>query len=511
MKFKSSETDSMWPPVSHVPKMEHSPDGKEEGTETVKSPNILMIVTDQQRRDTIGVYGSQIARTPAIDAMAGEGMTFDFAFTPCGLCSPTRSSLLTGVYPHSHQVLTNVQLHPLRTHLTPESDILCSHLKQAGYRLGYVGKWHVSPDRDPRAFGFEQYVSLSDYAVYRKKLGIPFLPESNNYMVPTSARDPVPLAHCRAAFLADNAIRMMEEFSRDGERPFFIRLDFHGPHMPMVIPEPYASMYDPGSIPPHPNFEDPLTGKPAVQSIKRQHWGTERMTWSDWQPLVARYYGEVSLLDAQVARVLESLERIGQKDNTVVIYTTDHGDTMGAHKIWNKDYTMYDEIYRVPFIVRWPGIAQSGSRCDTYIHHFLDLTPTLLEIAGIACPHDVHGRTLVPLLKGQEQSRPREAFCEFHGSHMGLYTIRMLQTDRYKYVFQANDVDELYDHDNDPYELQNVVGDPNYASDLKDLKHKMVDWMAATKDHLYNEWVVYWLTGDMRRASMAPGRMNTPW
>jgi arylsulfatase A-like enzyme len=267
---------------------------------------------------------------------------------------------------------------------------------------------------------------------------------------------------------------MMEEFAQEKEHPFFIRLDFHGPHPPMVIPEPYASMYAPASIPPHPNFDDPLKGKPAVQGIKRKHWGTELMGWEDWQPLVARYYGEVSLIDDQVARVLEKLERIGEHDNTIVIYLSDHGDTMGAHRIWNKDYTMYDEIYRVPFIVRWPGVIQPESRCDTYVHHCLDLAPTLLEIAGVEPPDDLDGKTLVPLLTGQTQDRPREAFCEFHGCHMGLYTTRMLQTDRYKYIFHTNDIDELYDHENDPFELRNVVNNPSYASDLRELKHRMV-------------------------------------
>jgi arylsulfatase A-like enzyme len=477
----------------------------------MEQPNILLIVTDQQRRDTIGAYGSQMARTPAVDRLAQEGKAFDYAFTPCGLCSPTRSSLLTGVYPHTHEVLTNVQLHPVRTQLEPEADILTSGLKGAGYRLGYVGKWHVNAYKDPRDFGFEQYVSLGDYTTYRKQLGVPFPPESNNYLMPAAGVDPIPVEHCRAAFLADNAMQMMEEFAQDNEHPFFIRLDFHGPHFPVVIPEPYASMYDPASIPPHPNFDDPLRGKPAVQSIKRKHWETESMTWEDWQPLLASYYGEVSLIDAQVARVLGKLEQLGEQDNTIVIYTTDHGDTMGAHKIWNKDYTMYDEIYRVPFIVRWPGVTQPGSRCDTYIHHCLDLAPTLLEIAGVEPPDDLDGQTLVPLLTGQTQDRPREAFCEFHGCHMGLYTTRMLQTDRYKYIFHTNDIDELYDHENDPFELRNVADDPSYASDLRDLKYRMVEWMAKTKDHLYNEWIVYWLTGDMQLAAKAPGRTGTPW
>lgn len=474
-------------------------------------PNIVLIVTDQQRRDTIGAYGSTIAQTPNIDRLAAQGMTFDYAFTPCGLCSPTRSSLLTGVYPHTHQVLTNVRLHPVRTQLEPEADILSGGLRQMGYRLGYAGKWHVHADKDPTAYGFERYVSLGDYAAYRRELGVPFPPESNNYNAPTSGVDPIAVEHSRPAFLSDSVIRMIEDFCGDKHHPFFVRLDFHGPHMPMVIPEPYASLYDPATIPPHPNFDDPLTGKPAVQRTKRQHWGTESMTWQDWQPLLARYFGEVTLIDAQIGRVLDKLVDLGIEKDTVVIFITDHGDTMGAHKIWNKDYTMYDEIYRVPFIVRWPGVTQPGSRCNTYVHHCLDLTPTLLKIAGAEVPEGLDGQTLLPLLHGQDQNREREAFCQFHGSHMGLYTMRMLQTDRFKYVLHVNDIDELYDHDIDPYELHNMADDPRYADDVRELRHRMVDWMARTKDHLYNEWIVYWLTGDLELAAQAPGRMNTPW
>jgi arylsulfatase A-like enzyme len=479
---------------------------------TKSKPNILMIVTDQQRRDTIGAYGSQIAQTPNVDRLAAGGMTFDYAFTPCGLCTPVRSSMLTGVYPHTHNILTNNKLHPIRTELEPEADILTKGLKAQGYQLGYSGKWHVNSTKDPVDFGFDRYVSLGDYGRYRKEeLGVPFPPETNNYVIPTCGVDPVPAEQCRQAFLTDGALDMLRDFAGDEAQPFFIRLDFHGPHAPNVIPEPYASMYDPASIPPHPNFDDPLDNKPAVQKIKRQHWETEDKTWEHWQRLLAFYYGEITLIDDQVGRLLAELERLGLSDNTLVIYFSDHGDTIGAHKIWNKDYTMYDEIYRVPFIARFPGMIEAGSRCDEYIHHGIDLTPTLLEVAGADVPDGLHGQSLVPLMRGEHQGRLREAFCEFHGCHMGMYTMRMLQTDRFKYVFHTNDIDELYDHDHDRHELHNVAADPAYADNLHELKLRMVDWMAKTDDHLYNEWIVYWLTGDLERATQAPGRMNTPW
>ena len=473
-------------------------------------PNVLLIVTDQLRRDTLGSYGSQVCQTPNLDKLASEGTTFDYAFTPCGLCSPTRASLLTGLYPHSHQVLTNVHLHPVTRQLEPHEDILFSKMKGAGYRLGYVGKWHLHSQLEPPAFGFEHYVSLGDFARYRRDLGIPQPPEANYYLLPSSGVDPASPELSRPAFLADKTIELLDTFSQS-EVPFFVRLDFHGPHPPTVIPEPYASMYNPVDIPPYKNFRDDLVDKPAVQRIKRRHWETENMSWEDWQPLVARYFGEITLIDEQVGRVLEHLDVAGLRNNTLVIFTSDHGDTMGAHGIWNKDYTMYDEIYRVPFIARYPGAPATGTRSDAYVHHALDLTPTLLELCGAEVPDGLHGKTLLPLFKGESQAREREAFCEFHGSHMGLYTLRMLQTDRYKYVFDTNDIDELYDHQEDPGELRNLAEDPSHAHILQEMRDRLVQQMKRTDDTLYNEWVVYWLTGDVARAVSAPGRTNSTW
>lgn len=472
--------------------------------------NVLLIVADQLRRDALGSYGSRICRTPRLDELAGEGVVFDRAFTPCGLCSPTRASLLTGLYPHSHQVLTNVHLHPVTKQLEPGEDILFPALREAGYRLGYVGKWHLHSRLDPTAFGFERYVSLGDFARYRRDLGLPQPPEASYYLLPRSGVDPAPPEHSRPAFLVDRTLEMLDAFSQ-GEAPFFIRLDFHGPHPPTVIPEPYASMYAPADIPPHPNFQDDLRAKPAVQRTKRRHWRTERMHWRDWQPLVAHYYGEITLIDSEIGRVLEHLAALGLRDDTLVVFTSDHGDTMGAHGIWNKDYTMYDEIYRVPLIVRDPDAPGRGVRSDAYVHHALDLTPTLLELCGARPPEGLHGASLLPLLRGEQQQRAREAFCEFHGSHMGLYTLRMLQTDRYKYVFDTNDIDELYDHQEDPGELRNLAEDPGCGRILGEMRDRLIAQMARTDDTLYNEWVVHYLTGDEARATRAPGRTNRAW
>jgi arylsulfatase A-like enzyme len=478
----------------------------------MRPPNILLVVTDQQRLDTVGAYGSTICRTPAMDRLAAEGMVFDRAYTPCGLCSPVRCSLLSGVYPHSHKVLTNVALHPIRESLAPAADRLTPVLKAAGYRQGCVGKWHVSKTDGPQAFGFDDHVSLADYMTWRREAGIPVPPEMEDYSLQRAARDSAPAEQARPAWLAARAGELLERYAAEPERPFLLRLDFHGPHLPNVVPEPYWSMYPPDSIPPWPNAFDPLDGKPAVQRIKQRHWQTENMPWAEWQRLIAAYFGEISLIDAAVGQLIDKVDALGLKDDTLVVWTTDHGDTIGAHGICNKDYTMYEEIYHVPLIVRWPRVVAPGSRTGAVVHHFLDLFATLRDVAGTGVPEDCHGRSLVPLLQGDTpEGWPEEAFCEFHGSHMGLYSVRLLRTSRHAYVYHTNDIDELYDHEVDPHQLVNLAERPEAREILRDLKHRMVAWMAATDDHLHNEWTVLWLTGDAELAQEAPGRRRSRW
>ena len=473
-------------------------------------PNIVLVVTDQQRRDSIGAYGSTICRTPHTDRLAAVGIRFDRAYTPCGLCSPARSTLLTGQYPSGHGTLTNIELHPLRNQIGPDQDILASGLRRAGYRLGYVGKWHVNRDIDPTGFGFERYVSLADYQPFRAATGIPQPRAVHDYLEPVSAVDPIDAERSRQAFLTDSAIDMIEEFSAggDAEAPFFVRLDFHGPHPPMVVPEAFASMYDPGSIPEPANFADDLVHKPAVQRAKRQHWGTDRMDWAHWQPILAHYYGEISLIDHQLGRLLDKLDALGIAEDTVVVYTADHGDTMGAHNIWNKDYTMYDEIYSVPLVMRWPGVVTPGSQSAAFTHHFLDLPLTFLELAGAPIPGGLPGESLRPVLHGELTPHRDRVFCEFHGCHHGLYSTRMLQVGDQKLVYNTNDVFELYDHASDPHELVNLADSPDHQELLMTLRRQMVAEMERIGDHLYNEWTVHWLTGDKTLAARAPGRSN---
>ncbi|MGI9523682.1 MAG: sulfatase-like hydrolase/transferase [Hyphomicrobiaceae bacterium] len=477
-----------------------------------RRPNIVLIVTDQQRRDTVGAYGSEICQTPSIDRLAEEGMRFDRAFTPTGLCSPVRCSLLTGVYPHEHRVLTNVGLHPVRAELAPEDDQLSKALKRAGYQLGCIGKWHVS-SKEPPEFGYDRYISLGDFLTWRSEIGRPAHDALMHYTTQIADFDPQPAEFSRPRFLADNAVQVLNDFQKNRD-PFFVRLDFHGPHFPNVVPEPYYSMYDPDDIPPWPNYTDDLSGKPAVQRIKQRHWRTEGLHWKDWAPLVSAYWGEISLIDDAIGHVLGHLDHLSLSDNTLVIFTSDHGDTIGAHGICNKDYTMYEEIYHVPLVIRWPGVVRAGTSSTAFVHHFLDLFATISELTEHSLPYPCHGRSLIPILStGQEPADwPQSAYCEFHGSHMGLYSMRLLTTEQFAYIYHTNDIDELYDRSIDPWQLNNVAEDPDYALHLSALKRQMIAWMSDSGDHLHNEWTVDWLSdGDQELMAAAPGRRRTKW
>jgi arylsulfatase A-like enzyme len=292
----------------------------------------------------------------------------------------------------------------------------------------------------------------------------------------------------RLAWGADHVIRMLEEGAATGA-PLFVRWDPSEPHLPNVVPEPYASLYDPADIPPWPNFADPLEGKPYIQAQMRRTWGTDGWTWDDWAPLVARYFGEVSLLDAQVGRILNVLDRLGLTENTLVVYSADHGDMTGSHGMLDKHYIFYEEAARVPLIARGPGVA-AGAVCDAFVTHGLDLAATFCAAAGVPAPDTFQGESLLPLLAAPDgaEDRREDIYAQYFGSQFGLYSQRMLRDARWKYVFNATAEDELYDLASDPAELTNRITDPACAADLSRLRRRLIAWMEQAGDPLLNQW-----------------------
>jgi arylsulfatase A-like enzyme len=238
-------------------------------------------------------------------------------------------------------------------------------------------------------------------------LGLPPKPNTNRWFRET---DPyITPEQSQLAWGADMTVQLLRHAAQ-GNAPFFLRWDPSEPHLPNVVPEPYASMYPPATIPPWPNFADPLTGKPFIQHQQRRTWGIDQWGWSDWAPIVGRYLGEITLLDHQLGRVLATLDELGIAENTVVIYTADHGDLCGAHGMIDKHYVMYDELVRVPLIVRWPGQIAANQNCGAFISSAVDLAATFCDLAGVERPSTFAGQSILPLVteKTEDSSQRTE-------------------------------------------------------------------------------------------------------
>ncbi len=455
--------------------------------------NILLLLTDQERFDVTHPDGPAVD-TPAIDRLAAEGMYFERAYTPISICSSARGSLLSGLYPHNHGMLNNChEPDAIRTEFPEDIPTFSELLAADGYTNTYLGKWHVGRTQRPADFGFESLESdgtggtADGFPAYQRSLGIEpddiELDEAlwTDTRDPTliAAKTPIPVEATRPYYLAERTIERLEAWA-EGDGPYFHRTDFPGPHHPYTVPEPYASMYDPAEIDLWESFQESYGKKPEVQEAYLRYRGVEALTEAEWRNAIAKYFGFVSLIDAQIGRILEAIDRLDLEP--VVVHSSDHGDFTGSHRQFNKGPLMYEETYHIPLVVRWPGVVEDGARCASFVR-LLDLMPTFLELADIDPPADIDGRSIVPLLEGTTPDEwPDSLFAEYHGDEFGLYSQRMIRTERYKYVYNPPGVDELYDLERDPHELQNVIDNPQYAETKLRLRQQLAEWMTDTDD-----------------------------
>ncbi len=448
------------------------------------SPHILFIFSDQHRFDCLGVNKHPMVRTPNWDRLAAEGANFTHAFTPIPICVPARCSLLSGQWPSQHGVVFNFDgetFKGLDEGVRTYGDIV----RGAGYRTVHVNRWHIDPKRVPSHFGFDEYVPNSLYNEWRPARGIAPAPSDKGWM--GQADTTATAEQSRLAFDADQVIRQVEE-SLKGEKPFFIQWHPVEPHLPCRPTEPYASMYDPAMVPPWPSFSESFAGKPFIQRQMPVTWGLDQMTWDDWAPVVARYLGVITQMDHEVGRVLDALDRLGIAEDTLVIYSTDHGDLCGAHRMIDKHYVMYDDVVRVPLIMRWPRVIPSGVVVDAFVYSCVDLAPTFCEAVGAAAPATFAGESLLPLATGALGGPRSDIFTTYSGGQFGAYSQRMVRDRRWKFIWNPTAHDELYDLVTDPAELVNRVSDPLCASELARLKIRLVDWMERVRDRLLNQW-----------------------
>jgi arylsulfatase A-like enzyme len=255
-----------------------------------------------------------------------------------------------------------------------------------------------------------------------------------------------------------------------------------------VVPQRYADLYAPADMPLWPNVRDDLAGKPAIHRLFRDKI-TQAGSLSDdeWRVCIARYYAFCTLIDEQFGRLITLLDELGVTEDTLALFVTDHGDLIGAHRLFDKGPMMYDEQLHIPLIVRWPGMVAANSECDA-MTTWLDLMPTLVEASGLSLPKPVDGRSLLPMLQGQQTPGdwPDDVFCQYSGEGIALYSVRGVRSRQYKYVYYPLDTDELYDLDADPWEMQNLIDEPNAASILAEMRERLGRWMQKSDDVLYN-------------------------
>lgn len=446
-------------------------------------PNILMIVADQHRQDCLGINGHPFLKTPNLDKLAETGVNFTNAFTSSPICVPARNSLLHGVWSCKHLSIANADTEASRPAI--ELPTFTQTIKNQGYNLSFIGKWLGGKAKSPQEFGFDDYIPEGQYATWRAEQGLEPRPSGMPFFGYDSHITP---QQSRLYWGASQTIRKLEEQAVK-DQPFLIRWDPSEPHLPNVVPQPYADMYPPESIPPWPSFGDPLINKPYIQAQQLRSWGLDGWTWEKWAPLVGRYLGEITLLDQQVGRVLHALETLGIADNTIVIYTCDHGDMCGAHGMIDKHYVMYDDVTRVPLIIRWPGVTQPNRKADDFVIHTIDLAKTLCEMAGAQAPDTFQGESLIPTLKGTGSTQRQDILCMYHGNQFGLYSQRMVRNHDWKYVWNGTAEDELYDLVNDPAERINKAQFLECRDIVRQFRLRLHEWMVQVKDPLDNGWI----------------------
>jgi len=472
-----------------------------------KRPNILLVMTDQQRMDSLGCYGSELSQTPVVDRLAVRGVRFDQAYTPCTVCSPARASLLSGLYPHQHGVTGNGAVY---NRSLPN---LAAALLAAGYRLGYSGKWHIDNTFGPTAFGFEgndwlgysypaggvytRFLAgtclypVNHYIEYLRENGLetPQLEEAiyrpSNPNMEIHGRQTGPVEASFEHYVAEESIALIDRFAARGtdDKPFFMWTNFWGPHDPYVLPEPWFSLFGPEQVTLSASMRETFDNKPWQQRMMcTNYWGSDRLDDLTWRTVVAKYAAYCAFIDWEVGRLVDRLRHHSLLDNTIIVFVSDHGSMIGHHRLIDKGPYAYDDIQRIPLVMAGPGI--STGRVNDELVYLHDLTPTILDWTGAGPFPCSNAQSLVPALAGDELAQDRHDVYMTRHAHPYPYEQRFLRTKRFKYAFNACDIDELYDLERDPDEMTNRIDDPELAPVCREMKERLHAHMRAQQDPL---------------------------
>lgn len=421
-------------------------------------PNIVFLMPDQLRHHTVGCLGNQEVQTPHIDRLAAEGLTLPNTFANTPVCCPARAVLLTGQYAHLNGMVAN----DLR--LREDSVSFARSLAGAGYRTAFVGKWHLDGGPrtpgfvppGPRRQGFEWWAGNQCSHQHFKNWYFRDTPEQ--IFLDTFETEGYSRVAC-------DYLRQ----TRKDRRPFYLTVQWGPPHDPYRAPEEYRRRYDAERLTMRPNWRN--AGRGATRED------------------IAHYYAMTTAVDDGVGMVLKTLDDLGLAENTIVLFASDHGDMMGSQGLRLKRKP-WEESIRVPGIIRWPARLKPGSRSEAFFTH-VDFAPTLLGMAGVRVPRAMQGRNLAPALVEGQGPVPDEAFFQIFGPYLagGVEAgWRGVRTPRYMYARYRERPWVLYDLDQDPYQLRNLVDEPGAAALVNDMQARLARWMRRTGDSWSYNW-----------------------
>jgi len=457
--------------------------------------NVLFLLSDQHKPRALGLLGDPYARTPHLDRLARSGLRFEQAYCSNPVCTPSRASLLTGLYTHHHRTWTNGTPWPF------EIRTLAHHFSRAGYVSGLIGKMHFV---DAQTHGFDYRLDFNDWFQYlgpKTKLWAEELSRSNSgsglpqiddlwrdwgdpWLAARGRDDRQGFVHVGRPsliperdhfenFVARETVRFLRRFGK--QQPFFLLSSYLKPHDPFMPPERFARMFPPA------NVELPSTwGKVDLERVPQEIRGrieTDRPTPELKNPEMARmrmamYYGNVAHLDDCLGQVLEALRELDLEKDTIVVYSSDHGEMLGEHGLWNK-FVFYEPSVGVPLIFRVAGLTRADAVCRAPVSQ-VALAATLLDLCGLAVPSGLDGESLVPWIREPERPARAPVYAEFAlRSPNAKYMIRRGE---WKYCFYANDTPELYDLRRDRLEMNNLALDPAHRTRAEELKAELFAW-----------------------------------
>jgi len=447
-------------------------------------PNVLFIISDDLN-NFLGCYGDPRARTPNIDRLASQGVLFERAYCAYPLCGPSRNSLLTGLYPNSTGIIVNSQIF---RQTIPSHISLPQAFRRDGYFAARVGKlYHYNV---PKSIGTNGHDDPGSWELELNPAGVDRLEEEQHIFTLTPGAfggtlswyaSPKSDEHHTDGLNALDAEWVLERCARRKDRPFFLAVGFFRPHTPYVAPQqPYFGFYPENEMPLVQGVkEDQADIPPAgLASYKKEQ---DKLNDDLRRKCIQAYYASISFMDAQVGRVVDALKRLDLADNTIIVFTSDHGYHMGEHGLWQK-LSLFEESARVPLLIVAPGMAKTGTVVKTPVS-LVDVYPTLAELCNVPAPDNLQGQSLVPMLKNPaEQGRGwaiTQVMRNLNGKQFFGYSLR---TPRWRYT-QWDDGSqgrELYDHDKDPRELTNLAGDPAHREVVDQLSQQLAQAVKTT-------------------------------